>query len=133
MVIKIEWNINKMRRLQTSSVLKSVTWEVETFVNFRLRKSHMRDQIVIITTNRNETYNFQTNKVLGKSCGLVQLTKHFAALAPKFYLFCERSFLPPKRLRSSFLSVPGCHGPTSFRANGNGLSLQLISWASLTW
>ena len=38
-VIKIEWNINKMRRLQTSSVLKSVTWEVETFVNLDL-ESH---------------------------------------------------------------------------------------------
>lgn len=44
----------------------------------------MRDQIVTMTINRNEMYNFQTNKVLSKNLCLVQVTKYDTAKELKF-------------------------------------------------
>lgn len=71
--MKIWWSSNKTVGWECSKVYR----EAETFVNFRLWKSPMRDQTVTIAINRNVQFS---NRCSQEACGQAQLTGCVRAL-----------------------------------------------------
>lgn len=71
--MKIWWSSNKTVGWECSKVYR----EAETFVNFRLWKSPMRDQTVTIAINRNVQFS---NRCSQEGCDQVQLTGCVRAL-----------------------------------------------------